>query len=59
MQNIYSPNRFYLTFLSDDFQDFDKIENIIKKLISMPYKNTLFFYFFLADFNSFFLSKAM
>ena len=32
-QNMYSPNRFYLTFRRDNSWDFDEILNVIKKNI--------------------------
>ena len=33
MQNIYSPNKFSLTFRNDDPWNVDKIVNVIEKLI--------------------------
>ena len=43
MQNIYSPNRFYLTFPHGNFRSFDKILNIIKKpIFTILYKCMIF-----------------
>ena len=43
MQNIYSPNRFYLTFSYGNFWSFDKILNITKKTIfTIIYKCMIF-----------------
>ena len=33
IQNIHSPNRFYLTFPHDDSSNFDQILNVIKEII--------------------------
>ena len=46
VQNIYSPNRFYLTFTNDNSWNFDKIVNVIKNLIFTLYTNLWFFLFF-------------
>ena len=57
MQNIYSPNRFYTTFLHDNSWIFVKTLNLIKKLIfSFLYKHMIFPLFLLIYINSFFLN---
>ena len=65
MQNIYSPNKFYLTFRNDDPLNVDKIVNVIEKLIfTLLYKYVIFPLFCLTLINFFlnymklFLSKV-
>ena len=46
MQNMYSPNRFYITFPHDNSWNFLKIWDLIKKLIRTFLYNIWFFLFF-------------
>ena len=54
MQNIFSPYRFYVTFQHDDSWNFDKILNVIKKLIFMLLYKYMIFPLFWMNFISFF-----
>ena len=51
MQNIYSPNRFYLTFPNDDPLNVDNIVNVIEKLIFTLLENICDFPSFWPDLN--------
>ena len=48
---IYSPNKFYLTFPHDESWNFDKILNVIKKLMLTLLCKYMIFPLVLADFN--------
>ena len=54
MQNIYSPNKFYLTFRNYDPWNVDKIVNVIEKLKSMLLYKYVIFTLFCLTLISFF-----
>ena len=56
MQDIYLPNRFYVTFPHGNFSSFDKMLNIIKNDI-YAFIQVYNFSSFLPEFNELFLSK--
>ena len=51
MQNIYLPNRIYLTFVNGDSWNFDKILKHNKKSNIYVFIQISDFFSFLADFN--------
>ena len=55
MQNIYSPNKFYLSFRNDDSWNVDKIMNV-KLIFTLLHKYVIFPLFYLTLINFFFLN---